>query len=167
MRNKLIICLSGLLVFFAIGCGGAAEPAKDKAKVDGEDKSGVAAITEAEVKDALEALRAAVEKNDSEALGKIYSDDYHLVNPQGKVETKADRMAVLKDGKIKYEKVEFADSKIRTYENTAVVVTNAKGKANQDGKDTDLDMTATIVFVKTKDGVGEVSAQLTNRAKEE
>ena len=35
-----------------------------------------------------------------------------------------------------------------------------------DGKDTELDMIATIVFVKTADGIKEVSAHLTYKAKE-
>ena len=162
MKTRIILLAA--VIALAFGCSGTATETVEREKKTAPEFE---AMTEANVKDALEALRSAVELNDGDALAKMYTDDYHLVNPEGKIETKADRMESMKSGKIKYEKVEFTDPKIRIYGNTAVVVTGAKGKANMDGKDTEMDMTATIVFVKTKDGVGEVSAQLTNRAKEE
>ena len=167
MIKKLLAVFVVAAAVFAFGCEAGQKPATDAKKDGGADKAKAMEITEAEAKEALESLRSAVEKNDAEAMDKIYGDDYMLVNPDGAAQTKAERMKAMKDGNIKYEKVEFSDTKIRTYGNAAVVVTNAKGKANVDGKDQEMDMTATIVFVKTKDGVREVSAHLTDKAKAE
>jgi ketosteroid isomerase-like protein len=166
MIARFTIVLLIAVAVFTAGCETAQKPATDATKEDGADKVTAVEITEAEVKDALELLQATVEKNDREGLDKIYADDYMIVNPDGKAETKAERMEAMKTAKIEYEKVEFADPKIRIYGNTAVVITNAKGKAKQDGKETEMDMTATIVFVKTKDGVKEVTAHLGDRSKE-
>ena len=163
-KIALFIFCSAFIFSCADQSGTTTNSANNAAAVT--DAAAAQEITEAEVKEALESLRVSVEKNDAEGLEKIYSDDYMIVNPEGKSETKADRMEALKSGNVKYEKVEFTDPKIRTYGNTAVVVTGASGKANMNGTDTELDMLATIVFVKDKDGVREVSAHLTNKAKE-
>ena len=165
MTDKLFLILLILCAVFVAGCGSPTDTAANNTATVAEDPAAID-ITEAEVKEALESLRSTVEKNDTEGLLETYSDDYLLVNTDGKTATKAERMESLKTGSTKYESVEFKDSKIRTYGNVAVVVTNASGKGTIEGVATELDMTATLVFVKTADGVSEVSAHLTNKAKE-
>ena len=120
MTNKLTNILLTAIIVFAVGCNNAPAPETDSGKTEAADKAKATEITEDEVKTALELLRASVEKNDSEAMDKIYADDYVLVNPEGKAETRAERMEIVKAGKIKYEKVDFNDPKIRIYGNTAV-----------------------------------------------
>ncbi len=168
MKIRLLIAFTFLLALFISGCentGGPANTSGNNSATDVEQTE-VSDITEAEATSILNDLGKAVGSNDVDALDKIYADDFHLVTNEGKVETKAQRLESMKSGKVKYQSVEFSNPKVRIYGNTAVVVADTAGKMTVDGKEAETSLVATIVFVKSKDGVREVSAHLTNRAKE-
>ncbi len=69
------------------------------------------------VKKLLDELSAAVGHNDTVALDRIYADDYTIVTDSGVVMTKAERLAAMKSGDLKYESVAFDDVNIRVYGN--------------------------------------------------
>ncbi len=62
-----------------------------------------AAALEADIKKLVNDTAAALAKNDAEALDKLYADNYMLVNLDGSVQGKADRLASFKSGDTKFE----------------------------------------------------------------
>lgn len=131
----------------------ATAPAADKAAVEGE------------IKKMMDDFAAALNKADSGALDKMYSDDYTLVDQDGVLQTKASRMEAIKSGKIKWEGLKFNDLKIKTNPagDGAVVVGHVTGKTTTDGKTEDRHSMVTWVLGKMKDkGWQFVSAQITD-----
>lgn len=170
MKRPMIAILMlalGMLVMTACAPSGpdAGENAAAPEKAAPEEAKPTG-ITEAEVKKALDDLQAAVKAGDAEALGKIYADDYVLVTQNGVLETKQQRMDSMKSGAVKYETLEFKDPKIRIYGTVGIVNTEASGKGVMNGEAVELNTLATIVFNKGASGVQEISAHLTNKAKE-
>lgn len=62
----------------------------------------------------------ALVRNDTTALNNIYADDYTFVSASGAVTTKAQRIASLNSGELKYEFVSSEKPDIRLFGNTAV-----------------------------------------------
>jgi hypothetical protein len=85
----------------AANANSAAAPTADKAAV------------EAEIKKLMDAAEAALAKNDADAMEKIYNDNYMLVNIDGSVQTKAERLAALRSGDAKYTAFSYSDVNIR------------------------------------------------------
>jgi uncharacterized protein (TIGR02246 family) len=113
------------------------------------------------VKKLLDELAAAVGKNDTAALDRIYADDYTIVTDTGGVMTKAERLAAMKSGDLKYESVTFDDVNIRVYGNTAVATLRTTGKGQYKGQDISSQARATLAFVKMKGRWQEVAAHTT------
>lgn len=131
----------------------ATAPAADKAAVEGD------------IKKMMDDFAAALNKADSAALDKMYSDDYTLVDQDGVVQTKASRMEAIKSGKIKWEGLKFSDLKIKSNPagDGAVVVGHVTGKTTMDGKSDERNSMVTWVMGKMKDkGWQFVSAQITD-----
>ena len=59
-------------------------------------------------------------KADTNSLEKLLADDYTSIRGDGSLSTKAQEIANLKSGTLKYEKSDIKDLKIRVYGNTAV-----------------------------------------------
>ncbi len=131
----------------------ATAPAADKAAV------------EADIKKMMDDFAAALNKGDADALNKIYSDDYTLIDQNGVVQTKAARMEAIKSGKMKMEGMKFADLKIKTNPagDGAVVTGHVTGKTTMEGKSEDRNSMVTWVIGKMKDkGWQFVNAQITD-----
>jgi ketosteroid isomerase-like protein len=131
----------------------AAAPAADKAAV------------ETDIRKMMDDFAAALNKADVDAIGKMYSDDYTLINANGGIETKASRTEAIKSGKIKMEGLKFNDLKIKTNDagDGAVVTGRVSGKTTTDGKTEEANSMVTWVLGKTKDkGWQFVNAQITN-----
>ena len=105
-------------------------------------------------------MSAALSKNDTAALDKLYADDYTLVTQTGEVTTKAQRVGAIKSGELKFENVAFSDVKVRGYGDTAVAIANSTGKSTTQGKTQETSYRITFVANKTKDGWRLVSAHL-------
>lgn len=118
------------------------------------------ANTEADVKKLVGDLAAALSKNDTAALDKIYADDYTLVTQTGEVMTKAQRLEAMKSGNLKFENVAFNDVKVRNYGDTAVAIANSTGRSTSNGKTQDTRYRVTFVAHKTTDGLRLVGAHL-------
>lgn len=118
---------------------------------------------EAEVKKLMDAAAAALAKNDADAMDKIYNDNYMLVNIDGSVQNKAERLAALRSGDAKYTAFSYSDVNIRVKPegDAAVVIAKLTMKGTLKGKATDGDYRVTQVYGKTKDGWKQISAQAT------
>ncbi len=126
----------------------------NKAKSSGSDEQAIQQF--------LNELAAAVGRNDTAALDRMYADDYTFVNSSGAVVTKAQRLAAIKSGDSKYESVSIDESNSRMYENTAVATVRAMIKGQNAGQDISGQYRVTTMLVK-KNGRWHVVAQQSNR----
>jgi len=94
---------------------------------------------------------AAVVKADVATLDKTTSDDYVLINMNGRMSSKADMIEAFKSGSSKLTSEELSDLKVRVYGNTAVITGKADVKGTLGGTDATGQILFTRVWVK-KDG---------------
>lgn len=113
------------------------------------------------VRKLIEELSAAVGRNDLATLDRIYADSFTFVSDSGALLTKAQRLAALKSGEMKYESVGFDEVNVHLYGNTAVATFRAtsKGKSNEENLTGPFRITAT--FLKIKGRWQEIAAQST------
>ena len=90
----------------------------------------------------------AILKGDTSFYEKYYADDALSVHGQGQVYTKAQEIADLKSGSLKYDSYTISDQKIYIDGSTAVVVTLASGKGLLESKPFNQDFRTTYVWVK-------------------
>lgn len=119
------------------------------------------ATSEADVKKLVNDVATALNKNDADALDKFYAADYVLTNQDGSMQTRAERLAAIKSGDMKYESFSYSDVNVRTYGDTAVVTAIANLKAANKGKPVEGKFRVSSVWVKGKSGWQQVNAQAT------
>jgi len=122
------------------------------------------AAVEADVKKFIADFEVALNKNDADAVGKFYNDDYSLIDQDGVLQTKASRIEQIKSGKVKWEGLKFSDLKVRTHPagDGAVAYAHATGKTTVDGKTADRSSMVTWVVRKGADGWHFLHAQITD-----
>jgi ketosteroid isomerase-like protein len=159
----LVLAFSGLVL---LSCGDATVVPKNIAASN--NNSGLtntapasSATTEADVKKAVKDVETALGKNDVDALDKIYAPDYSLVNQDGSVSTRAERLASIKSGDTKYESFSYSDVTVTPYGDMAVVHAVANIKGTNKGKPIDGKLRVVTFWVKGKDGWKQVSGQAT------
>jgi ketosteroid isomerase-like protein len=106
------------------------------------------AAVEEQIKKIEKDRAAAVTKADVAALEPMTSDDYTLIDRNGRVRDKAQTMSAIKTGDIKITSNEVSDLKVRVYGDTAVVTGRADTKGTVGGKDVSGPMLFTRVYVK-------------------
>ena len=121
------------------------------------------AAVETDIKKLMTDAAAALSKNDADAMDKIYADNYMLVNIDGSLQTKAERLASLRSGETKYDSFAYDDINVRSNpEGTgAISIARLTMKGTMRGKPVDGTFRVTQVYSKTKDGWKQVSAQAT------
>lgn len=87
-------------------------------------------------------------KGDSSALGAVLSDTFVSTTSEGKVRSKAEVLAELKSGEIKYQTSKVDDMKVSLYGNAAVVTGKWTGKFVQKGKSIETTERFTDTYVK-------------------
>jgi len=102
------------------------------------------------VRQTLDDLAAALGKNDTAALDRIYADDYTFVGDTGMIMTKAERIAAFKSGDLKYESISIEVVSIHLFGNTAVAVTRITTKFAPGLKFTDGKFITTATLIKMK-----------------
>src|SRR5436853_6503185 len=90
-------------------------------------------------------------RNDADAIGRLLSDDWIIIDPDGGVIDRSRFLAVIKSGALKHEAMDFEDIRVRTYPNTAIVTAVTSTKSDYLGKEFKTRERATDVFVE-KDG---------------
>ena len=111
-----------------------------------------AAEPDKEVLTAMDNWRKAMIAKDGAALEKLYAPDLSYTHSSGKNETKAEAIAAVVNGKGKTEKIEFADSTVRVYGNTALVKCKVTLIASTDGKQATTNLNILHVWVKNSSG---------------
>src|SRR5262249_42876080 len=76
---------------------------------------------EKEVLAALDAWKAAMMKKDRAAFEKVFHPDLTFAHSSGLIETKAQAIEHVCGGAATFEGIDFADTKVRVYGNTALV----------------------------------------------
>jgi ketosteroid isomerase-like protein len=131
--------LAGLIV------GGLALiPATTVRASDADDQKIVAAL------DAK--YQKAVEQNDAKTMAEILTDDFTLVEGDGKRSTKADLVDDAKSGKTHYEHQEDSRRTVLVSGDTAVVTALLWAKGMEDGVKVDYKQWFTDVYVRTPKG---------------
>jgi len=103
-------------------------------------------------------------KADTSYFEKHYADDATIVHGNGKLFTKAEEIADLKSGSLKYEINEVRERKIHLYGDTAVVAFLIYYKGTVSGKPFSGDLRRTVVWVKQKGNWKIVAYQVTRLA---
>jgi ketosteroid isomerase-like protein len=112
---------------------------------EGQD-SGV----ERQIKELQAEFVKAILKGDTSFLQKYYANDALSVHGQGQVYTKAQEIAQLNSGSLKYDSYTIRDQTIHIYGDTVVVVTLASAKGLLESKPFNQDFRTTYVWVKQK-----------------
>lgn len=109
---------------------------------------------EADLKKLINGVAESLAKNDADAMDKVYGDDYMLVTQDGVVQSKAERIAAMKSGDVKFSSFAYSDINVRFNPEVtgAIVIAKATFKATQKGKNIDGDYRVTQVWAKDKSG---------------
>ena len=116
------------------------------------------------IRSTIEELMAALNRNDVEAAGRIYADDYAIVLADGSTTTKAQRLAALKSGDLKYQSLAVDNLKVRQYGDAAVANYHVSGKSVGRAGERDENSQAMVMLVKKGGRWQVVSSQLTDSA---
>ncbi len=97
------------------------------------------------------AFADAIVRNDLEGIGRLVTDDWIIVDPNGEIVDRARFFEVIKSGALTHDMMESEDFRVRVYGDSAVVsgLTRTKGKFM--GQEFSTRERATDVFVK-RDG---------------
>lgn len=93
----------------------------------------------------------AMVKNDADAIGRFVSEDWVIIGPEGNVIEKVRFLGVIKAGDLTHESMEFEDSRVRVYGDTAVITAQARSKGKYKGQAFSTHERSTSVYTK-KDG---------------
>lgn len=98
-----------------------------------------------------EEFAEAIIKNDLEGIGRLVTDDWIIIDPNGEIVERTRFFGVIKSGGLTHDMMESEDFRIRVYGDSAVVtaITSTKGKFM--GQEFSTQERATDVFVK-RDG---------------
>jgi uncharacterized protein (TIGR02246 family) len=120
---------------------------------------------EQSVRQLINDLAAALERNDAAALDRIYAEDYVVTNENGETTDKAARLAAIKSGALKFESVKFSEINARVYGDAAVVRFRGASKVQSAGaQPLGGDLRVTTTLVKTKGQWRVVAAHVTRIA---
>jgi uncharacterized protein (TIGR02246 family) len=106
---------------------------------------------------------AASRKSDSEALGKLFADEFVTTDGDGKVRTKEEVLRRVKSGEVKYQSAAGDDLKVYMHGDTAVVTGRWQGKYVDNGKSVDGNEQFTDVFVRQNGAWKCVASHSSNR----
>ena len=128
--------------------------------------AGKAGSDEQSVRQTLNDLAAALGKNDTVALDRIYDDGYTIVGDNGILTTKVQRFALFKSGELKFESISFDDVNVHIYGDTAVATFGVTSKYAPGVKSLGGKFMTTATFIKRKGRWTEIAAQSTRVAEQ-
>lgn len=161
MKRSTLAILALVAGSLVTSCGDqGANTANKSANSTNTANTSTSTDNSAEIKKLMSDLGAALAKNDADAAAKFYSDDYHLITPQGVDQSKAERIADMKSGKSKFESFEYTNVNVKSYGDVAIATSNVVAKGVLSGA-TVSNAIATVVWRKDKDGWKAVMGQAT------
>ena len=156
MKRLLIVSLTLLVSLIFVSCSRTEEMAPKQVNAAGPAAPAAPnkAAAESEIKNKMTEIAKALAANDTASLEKYYGDEFYLVNPDGSVQNKTERINSIKTGELKYESFRYDDTTIRFNPevNGAVVITRATLKSSSKGKTLDGQLRVTQVWGRTPDG---------------
>ena len=95
-----------------------------------------------------EQFAEAIVRNDLEGIGRLVTDDWIIIGPDGEIVDRVRFFEVIKSGALMHDTMESEDFRVRVYGDSAVLtgVTRTKGKFM--GQEFSTQERATDVFVK-------------------
>ena len=81
-------------------------------------------------------------------LERLLSDDLIYTHSSGRVESKAQFLAALRSGEMKYEAMDHEDVQVRVYGDTAVLRGRSRVKLKSKGEDRNFPLRFTLVYAK-------------------
>lgn len=76
----------------------------------------------------------ALRRGDPVPLETIYADDYTLVTGTGQIRSKADQIAELKSGRLRYVSIDSVERQVRLYGDVGVIVSRQQAVIFQNGQ---------------------------------
>jgi ketosteroid isomerase-like protein len=104
-------------------------------------------------------------RNDVDAISRSMADDWTIITPEGNLLDRATFLGLIKSGDLTHEAMEFADTTVRVYGDTAVVTARATSKGKFKGHPFAESERSTDVFVRRVGQWKCVLTQLTRIAK--
>lgn len=81
-------------------------------------------------------------------LEQVMSDDLTYTHSTGQTQTKAEFIANIRDGKTRYHSIEFQQSSVRIYENSAVSTNDVRVNLTADGREVTVHARFLHIWVK-------------------
>lgn len=94
------------------------------------------------------AFAEAIVKNDLEGIGRLVTDDWIIIDPNGEIVDRARFFEVIKSGALTHDMMESEDFRVRVYGDSAVVTGLTRTKGKFMGQEFSMQERATDVFVK-------------------
>jgi ketosteroid isomerase-like protein len=93
----------------------------------------------------------AIVNNNLEGIGRLVTDDWIIIGPDGEIVDRARFFEVIKSGALTHDMMESEDLRVRVYGDSAVVTALTRTRGKFMGQDFSTQERATDVFVK-RDG---------------
>jgi len=103
---------------------------------------------QAEILELEKEFGEAMIQNDTDAIGRLLSNDWIIIDPDGSVIDRSRFLAVIKSGALKHEAMDSEDIRVRTYGNTATVTAVTHTRTKYLEKEFTTHERATDVFAK-------------------
>jgi ketosteroid isomerase-like protein len=132
--------------------------------VFGQNNSNRMSKDEKAVRRVLDEIAAALGSNDADVIDPIYTDDSTHVHTSGIVITKAQLIAGMRSGYIKFESLSRDDVSVHIYGNAAVAVSRITFKSKIAGQEASGQYRSTAMLVKIKGHWQIVAGQATTIA---
>jgi uncharacterized protein (TIGR02246 family) len=137
--KRIALAALTILATLALCFGQAVRPGSPKAVGDEEA-----------VRKFFDDASAAFSRNDAAALESLMTPDYIFVNQNGVVQSRAQRLAGLKTGNLKYESVKYSEVAVHLYGDAAAATALVDVKGTNRGADISGQFRSTVMLVKVK-----------------
>jgi ketosteroid isomerase-like protein len=97
-------------------------------------------------------------KGDADALDRLAADDLVVTVPEMPVMTKASSFAVIRGGRMKFDRYETSDTRIHVYDRSGIVTGRLRRTRANSGRTFDDDWLFTKTYVRAVDGRWQVAA---------
>jgi uncharacterized protein (TIGR02246 family) len=149
MKRLLLILIVITLTALFSSCAAPAEQATASTAPATTSAAETAVNVEREIRKLQQEYDNAALQQDAAAYERLFADDYIITQAGGKVNTKAEMIAMAKAGDVKIEVGRSDDVKVRLYGNTAIVTCRWTEKSTTKGKPFAGTQLFTTVWVKS------------------
>jgi hypothetical protein len=87
-------------------------------------------------------------RGDAEALDRLWADDFVVTVPSMAMMTKPDAIGIWRSGRMKFQRYQTSDTRVRVYDNAAVVTGRLQRTRNINGREIDDDWRFTKVYIR-------------------